>query len=707
MSMMLSRAATATRLSAAARNTLARRPLFTRMLSTSSSDKAEQPPVAEAAPETAAAPEAAVVGESSRMEFQAETRKLLDIVTNSLYTDKEVFLRELISNASDALEKRRHRELTDEGGSAQGDAPEMSISLTIDSDAGTLTIADSGIGMSREDLVSNLGTIARSGSRNFLQQVAEQGAAASTNVIGQFGVGFYSVFMVADHVTVFSREMGTETGHCWRSSGDGSYELSEAANVSHGTTIVIKFKEEEKRFSQKYTIEQNIRKYSNFVGFPITLDGDRLNTIDAIWMKSKNEVTAEQHKEFFRYVAQEFTDPRFTFHFSADAPVSIRAIFYVPHSHMEKWGMARQDPGVNLYSRKVLIQPKADKLLPEWMRFLKGVVDSEDLPLNISRETMQDSALMRKLNSVLSKRVVKFLSDEAKRDEKVYLEFFQEFGQYIKEGVCSDFELKQDAAKLLRFESTTAERGELISLDDYIARMVPEQEETIYYLAAPSRESAMASAYMEACKANNVEVLLCTSTIDEFVMTNLNTYAGKTLESAEKAQLVLKPSDGAEAISGADADALFAWLKEAVPQIREVTLSSRLADSPAMIVGHESASMRKMMAMMEAGRAPELPPQKLEINGSHPIVRGLAAARTATPDMAKMVALQMYTNALIAAGLLDDPRMMLSNLNSILAGTLEPHAAAAAAAAATAAASDVPEVPVAAAAAPTETPKGA
>merc|ERR1712087_332150 len=233
--------------------------------------------------------------------------------------------------------------------------------------------------------------------------------------------------------------------------------------------------------------------------------------------------------------------------------------------------------------------------------------------------------------------------------------------------------LKQEAAKLLRFESTSVERGELVSLDDYIARMVPEQEDKIYYLAAPSRESAMASAYMEACAANKVEVLLLTSTIDEFVMTNLNIYAGKTLESAENAKLVLKPTEGAEKLSSADAEALFSWLKDSVPQIKEVTLSTRLADSPAMIVGHESASMRRMMAMMEAGRAPQLPPQKLEVNGSHPIIRGLAVARDSQPEVAKMIAVQVYSNALIAAGLMDDPRMMLSNLNGILASTLGSH----------------------------------
>ena len=382
-------------------SSLAQRRLSTEAASEPAADKAEEKP---AATESA-------TGASSKMEFQAETKKLLDIVANSLYTDKEVFVRELVSNASDALEKRRHAALTSEGAEAEAGeaaAGEMQIRVTTDADANTLTIEDSGIGMTRDELIANLGTIARSGSRNFLQSL-EGGQAAATNVIGQFGVGFYSVFMVADRVTVYSRRVGADDAYCWRSSGDGAYELSEAENVAPGTKIVIELKADEKSFASRFAIEQNIRKYSNFVGFPIVVDGERVNTVEAIWGKSKNEVTEEEHADFYRYVSQGFDEPRFTLHFRADAPVDIKAIFYVPQTHMEKWGMARQEPGVHLYSRKVLIQPRAEKLLPEWMRFLKGVVDSEDLPLNISRETMQDSALMRKLSTVLAKRAIKFL----------------------------------------------------------------------------------------------------------------------------------------------------------------------------------------------------------------------------------------------------------------------------------------------------------
>ena len=389
--------------------------LSTEAASPSSSDSAK----AEATPPP---PSSEAIGAAESMEFQAETKKLLNIVANSLYTDKEVFVRELVSNASDALEKRRYAMLTGEGGTGSSDAsaegPEMGITITTDKDANTLTIADTGIGMSRDELVQNLGTIARSGTKSFAQQLAEQnvgGEAAATaeNVIGQFGVGFYAVFMVADEVTVFSRKHDEETAHCWTSSGDGSYSLSEASNVPAGTKIILKLKPDESKYAQRFHIEQNIRKYSNFVGFPIAVDGERVNTLEALWMKSKNEVTDEQHSEFYKYVAQTFDDPRFTLHFTADSPLSIRALFYVPQTHMEKWGMARQDVGVHLYSRKVLIQSRCETLLPEWMRFFKGVVDSEDLPLNISRETMQDSALMRKLSTVLAKRGVRFLQERA------------------------------------------------------------------------------------------------------------------------------------------------------------------------------------------------------------------------------------------------------------------------------------------------------
>jgi TNF receptor-associated protein 1 len=344
---------------------------------------------------------------------------------------------------------------------------------------------------------------------------------------------------------------------------------------------------------------------------------------------------------------------------------------------MEKWGMARQDFGVHLYSRKVLIQSRCEGLLPEWMRFLKGVVDSEDIPLNISRETMQDSLLMRKLSTVLAKRGVKFLQEQAKGDSAEYLKFYEEFGQFIKEGVYTDFDNKPEIAKLLRFESSRGESGELISLDDYVGRMGSEQADEIYWLLAPTRDSALNSAYMEAFRAKGVEVLLLYSTVDEFVMNNLMNYAGKSLVSAEAAKLDLDSSTSESKLNDDQAKAMQEWLVEAIDGVKEVKMSTRLTDSPAIIVGHESASMRRMMSMVESGKAPPLPPQTLEINGSHPIITRLSSARESSPELAARVGAQLFSNALVSAGLLDDPRTMLPNVNALLEEVLASHAHAA------------------------------
>jgi HSP90 family molecular chaperone len=310
------------------------------------------------------------------------------------------------------------------------------------------------------------------------------------------------------------------------------------------------------------------------------------------------------------------------------------------------------------------------------MRFFKGVVDSEDIPLNISRETMQDSMLMRKLSSVLTKKAVKFLQERAKLDKEAYLSFYQEFGQFIKEGVYADFDNKHEVAKLLRFESSRAEPGELISLDDYVGRMAPEQNDEIYWLLAPSRDSALSSAYMEAFQAKGMEVLLLYSTVDEFVMSNLMNYASKSLVSAEAAKLDVDSKSEDNALSDEDAKTLQEWMVTEVSGLKDVKLSTRLVDSPAIVVGHESASMRRMMTMVESGRAPTLPDQTLEINASHPIIVSLSAARSASPEIATQVANQLFSNALVSAGLLDDPRVMLPNVNALMAAVLAPHAPA-------------------------------
>src|SRR5687767_6086241 len=418
-----------------------------------------------------------------KYEFQAEIKQLLDIVIHSLYTEKEIFVRELVSNASDALEKLRHTQLTEK--EIFGDQP-LEINVTTDDKAKTLTIQDYGIGMTRAELIENLGTIAHSGSKAFLKALGE-GGAKNTNLIGQFGVGFYSAFMVAKSVKVYSHSWrASEPGHVWTSDGSGSYEIEESEGQRRGTKIVIELKDDCAEFSQEWKVKEILERYSAFVSFPINLNGKRINTVQALWLRNKNEIKDEEYTEFYKFQAHAFDEPRLRLHFSADAPLAINALLFVPKENTEKLGFARTEASVSLYCRKVLIDAKPKNLLPEWLRFLKGVVDSEDLPLNISRETMQDKALVDKLNKVITKRFLKFLDEEATQRPESYAKFYSEFGLFLKEGAALDFAHKDQLVKLLRFESSLTEKTKSTSLADYVSRMGADQKE-IYYLNGKDR----------------------------------------------------------------------------------------------------------------------------------------------------------------------------------------------------------------------------
>lgn len=666
---------------------------------------------------------------------------------------------ELISNASDALEKLRHKQAA--GESILSPESQLAVRITTNEADGTITIADSGVGMDKQELIDNLGTIARSGSRMFIQRLKEHegkagaGAAApvpgssdtGANIIGQFGVGFYSAFMVAEHVKVYSQSsVPGSPAYCWVSGGDGAFEVFPAADVSRGSKIVIKLKDSCKEYANPATVKGIITKYSNFVNFPIFLNDKQVNTIGAIWSSTKSDVTEEQYAEFYKYKSGDFEPPLYRLHFSADAPTTIKALLYVGSSHDEKYGMGRMKPGVDLYSRRVLIE-NSSSVMPDWLRFVHGVVDSEDIPLNISRESMQDSALLRRLKAVLTRRMVRFFDAEARKDPQKYAtKFFPEFGQFLKEGCITDTAYSQDIAKLLRFESSGAAAGSLTSLDEYIARMPPGQT-AIYYLVAPHRGIAEASPYMEAFRgarkslaaaaaggekkegdkpaaeggagsgssgaaeasADDVEVLFLYNPIDDFVMNNLREYNGRKLVTAEtadldpdtlkglkkgdkdkgkdasKAEEAAKSADKASA-GGADAvtpltDAqvteLGAWLTATLPKrLSKVRATNRLKASPAVVTDHESASLRRMMRMVEASAGKDsealkleshvLPKQTLEINPAHPVIVRLHAIRDAQPALALMVAEQVVDNALVAAGLVDDSRTMLPRLNALL-----------------------------------------
>ncbi|MSU65581.1 MAG: molecular chaperone HtpG [Opitutus sp.] len=603
-----------------------------------------------------------------KFEFQAEIKQLLDIVIHSLYTEKEIFVRELVSNASDALEKLRHTQLTEK--ELFDDKLDLEINVTTDDKAKTITIQDFGIGMTRTELVENLGTIAHSGSKAFLKALGE-GAQKNANLIGQFGVGFYSAFMVAKTVKVYTHSWRAgEPGQLWESDGSGNYSVEESAGQRRGTKIVIELKDDCADFSQDWKIKEILERYSAFVSFPINLNGKRVNTVQALWLRSKNEIKEEEYSEFYKFQAHAFDEPRLRLHFSADAPLAINALLFVSKENTEKLGLSRLEPSVSLYCRKVMIDAKPKDILPEWLRFMKGVVDSEDLPLNISRETMQDKALIGKLNKVITKRFLKFLDDEAKNRADSYAEFYKEFGVFLKEGAALDFTHKDQLVKLLRFESSLTEKGKTTSLTDYVSRLGSEQKE-IYYLIGPNRASLEAGPYLEGFKARNLEVLFCYEAVDEYVMHNVREFDGKKLTAADHADVKLSDQPKPEgALSEADTQALAKWLKETLGErVPEVKASDRLVDSPVLALNADkfmSPQMRRMMKAMnkEGGDSPLR--VNLEINPRHAVIKRLFETHTSTPEKAKLVAEQLLDNALISAGLLEDTTAMVARLNKLL-----------------------------------------
>lgn len=602
-----------------------------------------------------------------KFEFQAEIKQLLDIVIHSLYTEKEIFVRELVSNASDALEKLRHTQLTEKD--IFGDQP-LEIHLTTDDKAKTLTIQDYGIGMTRAELIENLGTIAHSGSKAFLKALGE-GGAKNTNLIGQFGVGFYAVFMVAKSVKVYSHSwQAGEPGHVWSSDGSGSYEIEEAADVVRGTKIVVELKDECAEYANEDRIKGIVERYSAFVSFPINVNGKHVNTVQALWLRSKNEIKDEEYTEFYKFQSHAYEDPMLRLHFSADAPLSINALLFVPQENTERLGFARFEPAVALYCRKVLIDAAPKDLLPEWLRFLKGVVDSEDLPLNISRETMQDKALLDKLGKVITKRFLKFLDEEATQRPDGYVKFYSNFGIFLKEGAALDFGHKEQLMKLLRFESSLTDKTKQTSLADYVSRMGSEQKE-IYYLVGKDRTAIESGPYLEAFKARNLEVLFCYEPVDEYVMNNVREFDGKKLISADHVDVKLSDIPKAEgALSDDDAKKLTEWLKETLgDRVAAVKVSDRLVDSPALAINSDafmSAHMRRMMKAMNK-EGSDLPQKvNLEINPRAAVMKRLFETHTVSPDRSKLVAEQILDNALISAGMLEDATPMVARLYKLL-----------------------------------------
>jgi len=615
-------------------------------------------------------------------EFQTEIRQLLDIVINSLYTERDIFLRELISNSADATEKLRYCKLT-ENESGNLDLP-LEISIDTDEEAHTLTISDHGVGMTREELIENLGTIAHSGSREFIRQLADvrkgaegaekAGSKAELSLIGQFGVGFYSAFMVSDKVTLFTRSFRTDADSwIWSSDGTGSYSLEKGGeDTAYGTRIVLTLKQDAYGYSKADEIRKIIKQYSGFVPYPVIVNGEKANTVEAIWTKNPAEITEEEYSEFYRYIDNALEDPYYKLHFSSDAPLSIKALLFVPSENLERFGFSRLERGVNLFCKKVLIQEKSEAIVPEWMRFVRGVIDSEELPLNISRETLQDNALIARLNRVVTARFLKFLEEKSKDDPAGYKQFWERFNRFLKEGAASDFTHRDSLIRLLRFESNMTGEGELVSLDDYISRM-KEDQKAVYYISGSNRDVIESGPYLEIFRDRGIEVLYTYEPVDDYILDSLREYRDKKIIAAEQDSSDLPDVNieekqlSQEEISEDEKEPLLNWFKDTLgSKVSEVRFSRRLVDSPAVVLStYGSHSMQKVMQQIN-NDLNSTPSGILEINSRHPLIKGINELRKVGDPFATDAAEQVVQNSQIAAGLIPDPRNMVNRLYSIL-----------------------------------------
>ena len=643
----------------------------------------------------------AEAGKKTR-QFRAEVRKVLHILTNSLYTNREIFLRELISNASDALDKLRFR--INRGESPREPDLPLEIRISIDKDAKTLTIADTGLGMTAEELADNLGTIAKSGSEEFLAGLAaesgtrkeksngkgdgeaEDATADAANIIGRFGVGFYSVFMVADKVEVTSRPAFEKDAqaHVWISDGLGSYSvaLSDAEEPKRGTVVKAHLKDDAVEFLEKFRVESAIRKHSAFVPFPVFVDGERINTQPALWREPKSSVTKEQYDNFYKALTYDAKDPLDVQHISVDAPVQFNALLYIPDASQDFFGADRDFWGLDLYARRVLIQHRNKELIPEYLAFLKGVVDTEDLPLNISRETLQENVLLRKINQVIVKQTLGHLEKIARDDVEKFNRFWRLHGKIFKLGY-HDFPNRERVSALLRFNSSAlADAEALTSLDEYMSR-APEGQKTFWYVAAPNREAARLNPHMELFRKKGIEVLYLFEPVDEFVMEGLGKYKEWDFKSAESAaddaltsfaDKEAPEKETAAPLSEEDNvsfDKLLARMKEILgDKVKDVRVSHRLADSPAVLVsadGGMSSSMEKLLKVMQ--KDDSLPVKILEVNRDHPLLRNMlrmfkADGRDKT--LSEMTQ-GLFDTSLLLDGYLKDPQALAARTNELLA----------------------------------------
>lgn len=620
------------------------------------------------------------------LEYRTEVKQLLDILAHSLYTDREIFLRELISNASDALNRIQYEQLTNH--EIIDPERELAIHITVDSEAKTITIADSGIGMNHDELIQNLGTIAHSGAKAFLSSAGEGNKASLEEIIGQFGVGFYSVFMVAAEVTVTSRSYRPDDqAWTWSSQGDSRFTLTPATKNDRGTTLLIKLKEDAEEFANNWRIEQIIKKHSDYVSFPIYLqepqkEGESessekvVNRRTALWRQSAAQVKPEEYKDFYHQLTFDMADPLLHIHMMADAPVNLRSILFVPAKRDRGLFTAQSDHGLRLYSRKILIQQRNKDLLPEYFRFVEGVVDSEDLPLNVSREMVQSNPVLRQMRRALTNRLFRDLKNLAENDEEKYLTFWHEFGVFMKEGVASDPASHESLVELLRFQSSkTTDEKPWLTLKQYKERMQSEQK-AIYYVLGENLKSVARSPHLDYFRANEIEVLYLIDPIDGFMTSMLREYDGTPLQNVDDAGLDLPKTDKenkteeAQTVAQDDFERLVERFKTVLgDRVTNVRESKQLVNSPCRLVSPEDSFDRDLQRIRRlTEQSYELPKKLLELNRRHPLVANLAQilAKAETDTVVDAAIYQLFDNALLLEGISPNPADMVERIQTLM-----------------------------------------
>ena len=617
--------------------------------------------------------------------FQSEVKQLLQLMIHSLYSNKEIFLRELISNASDAADKLRFKALSNPA-LYEGDG-ELRVRVSFDADKGTLTISDNGIGMTREQVIDHLGTIAKSGTKEFLTALG-QDQAKDSQLIGQFGVGFYSAFIVADKVTVKTRAAGeaTDKGVLWESAGEGEYSVADIEKKSRGTDVILHLREDEKEFLNEWRLREIIGKYSDHIGLPVEMltkeyddEGketgekwEKINKSDALWTRSKNDISDEEYKEFYKHLSHDFADPLLWAHNKVEGNQEYTSLLYVPSK--APWDLFNREHkhGLKLYVQRVFIMDDAEQFMPNYLRFMRGLIDSNDLPLNVSREILQDNKTTAALRKALTKRSLQMLEKLAKEDADKYQQFWKEFGLVLKEGPAEDFGNKEAIAKLLRFASTHNDSSEqTVSLEDYVARM-KEGKKAIYYITADSYVAAKNSPHLELFNKKGIEVLLLSDRIDEWMLSYLTEFDGKSLQTITKADLDLGDlADKEENEAQKEQDKAFDSFIERVKnllgeRVKEVRLTHRLTDTPA-VVSTGNDQMTTQMAKLFAAAGQPVPEVKytFELNPEHHLVKKVADIADEA-EFADWVELLLEQAMLAERGSLENPAEFIKRINKLL-----------------------------------------